>query len=62
MLQFLFHSLFWKLFNKLDSECFKPGNINEERQEGEECCGQTHNRDDSNKVSGKDQFLLVEEH
>lgn len=41
---------------------FKPSNINEKRQEGEQCCRQTDNGDNSDEVADEVQFLLAEVH
>lgn len=43
-------------------QLFKPGNINEKRQEGEESCRQTDNGNDSYEVADEGQVLLVEKH
>lgn len=40
----------------------KPGNIDEERQEGEESCRQTDNGDNSYEVADKIELLLAEKH
>lgn len=41
---------------------FKPGNINEKCQEGEQCCRQTDNGDNSDEVADEGQLLLAEVH
>lgn len=40
----------------------KPGNINKERHEGEECGGETDDGDHPYEVAGKGQLPLTEEH
>lgn len=40
----------------------KPGNINEKRQEGEQCCRQADNGDNSDEVADESQLLLAEVH
>lgn len=40
----------------------KPCDIDEKRQEGEQCCRKTDDGNDSYEVANKSQLLLVEEH
>lgn len=39
-----------------------PGDVNEERQKGEECCRQADDGDDAYEVADEGQLLLAEEH
>lgn len=50
----------WSLIH--DQRLFKPGDIDEESEEGEECGRQTDDGSDSYEVADQGELLLAEEH